>query len=268
MLSGISRVRWVRVSAWLGRTRGFERLQEDVIERQSERDFRGRGGGPYRPMPSIGAIRQGRQPRPARASSRCAASTCMRSIISSSNRSAPPLKRRPAARARSTSACSAQTPGGRARSGSGWISDLAVEAEPPALGRFRGESLESSAVEDAVEHRNRRRPRSKHDRLKRHLKRRARRPAEGENRRAGHWCRQSAPQLHGRSPAQQARPRPSRSSPARGLPVGCATSANKMRGCRPRHDPNRPWTRDGIQVERVPFGPGAVDPDRHRHRPV
>ena len=36
MLSGISRVRKVRVSAWLGSTRRFERLQKDVVERQSE----------------------------------------------------------------------------------------------------------------------------------------------------------------------------------------------------------------------------------------
>ena len=40
MLSGISRVRKVRVSAWLGSTDDFERLQEDVVERQSERNIR------------------------------------------------------------------------------------------------------------------------------------------------------------------------------------------------------------------------------------
>ena len=38
MLSGISRVRKVAVSAWLGRTVEFERLQQDVVERQSERN--------------------------------------------------------------------------------------------------------------------------------------------------------------------------------------------------------------------------------------
>ena len=38
MLSGMSRVRKVRVSAWLGRTLRFERLQQDVVERQSKRD--------------------------------------------------------------------------------------------------------------------------------------------------------------------------------------------------------------------------------------
>ena len=41
MLSGISRVRKVRVSAWLGSTRRFERLQKDVVERQSERNVSG-----------------------------------------------------------------------------------------------------------------------------------------------------------------------------------------------------------------------------------
>ena len=40
MLSGISRVSWVLVSAWLGSTLGFERLQQDVVERQAERDVR------------------------------------------------------------------------------------------------------------------------------------------------------------------------------------------------------------------------------------
>ena len=43
MLSGISRVRKVRVSAWLGSTDRFERLQQDVVERQSERNFSGVG---------------------------------------------------------------------------------------------------------------------------------------------------------------------------------------------------------------------------------
>ena len=38
MLSGISRVSWVLVSAWLGRTLEFERLQEHVIEGQAQRN--------------------------------------------------------------------------------------------------------------------------------------------------------------------------------------------------------------------------------------
>ena len=40
MLSGISRVRQVRVSAWLGSTLEFHRLQKHVVERQSERNVR------------------------------------------------------------------------------------------------------------------------------------------------------------------------------------------------------------------------------------
>ena len=41
MLSGISRVSWVAGVGLAWQDRGFERLQEDVVERQSERNFRG-----------------------------------------------------------------------------------------------------------------------------------------------------------------------------------------------------------------------------------
>jgi hypothetical protein len=43
---------------------------------------------------------------------------------------------------------------------------------------------------------------------------------------------------------------------------------NQVRRCRAGHDGKvgrRP--RHGIDVERMPFGPDAVDADRHRHRP-
>ena len=68
------------------------------------------------------AIRQASAQRAARSSTRCAASTCMRSIISLPKRSAPPWKastRR--SRALDLGARSARTRDGRARSGSGWI---------------------------------------------------------------------------------------------------------------------------------------------------
>ena len=41
MLSGISRVSWVLRVGLARQDGGFERLQEDVVERQSERDFGG-----------------------------------------------------------------------------------------------------------------------------------------------------------------------------------------------------------------------------------
>ena len=83
-------------------------------------------------------------PRPqarVRSSKRRAASTCIASTIAPSKRSAPPDA---AAMSRSARAISSSDGAKAAWHGaiwSGWISDLAVEAERAALGAFGGEAF-------------------------------------------------------------------------------------------------------------------------------
>src|SRR5205085_10921739 len=84
--------------------RGFERLKEHVVERQSERNISGVGElGHIGPWQQSSDSPRGGQPC-ARSSTRFAASTCIRSIISLPNRSAPPSKAATSAFARSISA--------------------------------------------------------------------------------------------------------------------------------------------------------------------
>ena len=217
MLSGISRVRKVgcrpgsagrRIrAAAAGRRRTSDRGECRAVSLSwaiSAHDRR-------RPIRQVAA-----RPRPAPAPA-AAASTCMRSIISSSNRSAPPWNA-------STSALARARP--RPRSGAkarwhgsiwlGWIRLLPSKPSAPPSAASRSEALGIvEPVEHAVEHRDAGGPRGKHDQLQRSRDRLARRVrAAGGGRRAGRWCRQSARRTRGRSPPRPARLPQSRSSPA------------------------------------------------------
>ena len=180
------------------------------------------------------------------ASSRSAASTCMRSIISPSNRSAPPVA---AATSRSARAISSVGRGeGRVarRDLAGVDQALAVEPEHPALRRFRGEALQVvELVEDAVEHRDAVRP-----------ARPARsicsaicsgsRPAPRGRRRSARKVVGPGDQrrrLRGRSSAAASTPLAVSIIASTGMPRLVADEAKLLLGLDPRHDHQRPACR-------------------------
>ena len=190
--------------------------------------------------------------RPAR-SSRCAASTCMRSIISSPNRSAPPWNAA-TSRSRALDLGLARREGAVARRDLARVDQaLAVEAEPPALlglgeeARRRSSRLLNTPSNTAI-------PAARaastiscsdgRDRLARRVERQAQVGAQvvgaGDQRRA----------LRARFPAPRARPRRSRSSPAPACRLLRATTADEMRRHRPRND-----DQVGLAIARPRRGP-------------
>ena len=176
--------------------------------------------------------RLSRAPAPA---SRCAASTCMRSIISFSNRSAPPLNASTSAPARSTSASARREGAVAGLDLVGVDQALAVEAEPPSLLRLGSEAVGIvEAVEHAVEHGDAGGARGQHDHLQRQLKSaRASHRAAGAGRRAGRWCRRSAPAHSCAISGAASTPAAVSIIASTGLPTASRDVADQMRRDRP-----------------------------------
>ena len=153
----------------------------------------------------------------------------------------------------------------------GWIRLLPSNPSAPPLPAFAHEAVGIvEAVEHAVEHRNARCARREHDHLQRGRDRLAR-------------CIERQPQVGAKvvGAGDQARAHSlaicaAARTPAAvsiiastGLLTASATPLHQMRRDGARNDDQvRARSRDGIEVERMPFGPNAVHPDRDRHRPL
>ncbi len=146
---------------------------------------------------------------------------------------------------------------------------LSVESHLPPFPRLGGETFEiGQSVEDSVERRDPCRSPGQDYRLQRHLQRRS----SGVGRQPEVGCKIVGPGDERRRLMRNVRCREDSrrrlDHREQRLPDCFPNLTNEMRRSRPRHDGDisgRP--RNGVEVERMPFGTNAVDPDRDRHRP-
>ena len=210
-----------------------------------------------------------RQRRPALASSRSAASTCICSIISPSNRSAPPVAAATSRSARSISSSVGAKAHGRARSGLGG-SATCRRSRAAALRPPRRQILRDRRAGC----RRRRTPQ---------FRRPARpaqstaapfaavacpRPAAAADRRQGRWSRRSAPAASWAMVSAANTPLAVSIIASTGSPVWLRTKpSSSLVSTRGTTTASGLSMHDGDDVRPMPFGVGAVDPDRDRHRP-
>ena len=220
----------------------------------------------------LGAIRQAaRSGPPGRSSTRRAASTCMRSTISSSNRSAPPVKASTSRRARSIFSALGANARLQGSIWSGWIKVLPSKpscrpSSPPRAKPFGSSSrlnTPSNAAMPAA--------RAASTIICSDAEIGSRAASSGRRRSAR---RSFVPAISAAASSRdlrrrRARPRPSRSSPARACPIASRDLADQMGRRGPRQDDEVALrSRDGIDVGECHSRADAVDADRHRHRPA
>ena len=272
MLSGISRVSWVRVSAWLGSTEdssGCSRTSSNVSPRA---ECQGRRWvGPYRPMTAVGRFaKSSLAARPLQHPlCRLDMHPLDHLILEPLGAAVEGLDQR-AARARLRPR-SARTRGGR-RDLVGMDQALAVEAEPPSLRRLREKAVAIvEAVEHAVEHRDARPP-APQGRSTAATPRSARapHPAAGADRPKVVGAGDQRRRTRAQSPAPQARLPRSRSSPAPACPIVVARrrEPDARRSARGTTTKSAFERATASRSSECHSRADAVDPDRDRHRPV